>query len=100
MDMRRDGDESQASHMACLCGFSASRHVVPAHCHLLVFSAAGGHDSNVAEIELDRGLDNVACKIILEFGSFVAGDFHAAKKLCGGLPMAWKRRLTMAGTQA
>lgn len=45
-----------------------------------VFSAAGGHDSNMAEIELDRGLDNVAHKIILEFGTVVARDFHAGKK--------------------
>lgn len=45
-----------------------------------VFSAAGGHDSNMAEIELDRGLDNVAHKIILEFGTVVARDFFAGKK--------------------
>lgn len=69
-----------------------------------VFRAAGGHDSNMAEIELDRGLDNVAHKIILEFGTVVARDFYAEKKknsvenflFPGGVH--W--RLTMAGTQA
>lgn len=45
-----------------------------------VFSAAGGHDSNMAEIELDRGLVNVAHKIILEFGTVVARDFYAGKE--------------------
>lgn len=45
-----------------------------------VFSAAGGHDSDMAEIELDRGLDNVAHKIILEFGTVVARDLYAGKK--------------------
>lgn len=31
----RNGDDSQASHMACLCGFSASRRAVTAYCHFL-----------------------------------------------------------------
>lgn len=44
-----------------------------------VFSAALGHDSNIAEIELDRGLANAACKAILEFGSVVAEDGSAGK---------------------
>lgn len=46
-----------------------------------VFSAGGGgDDSNIAKIELDRGLDNVACKIILEFGSVVTRDFYTGDK--------------------
>lgn len=71
-----------------------------------VFSAAGGHDSNMAEIELDRGLDNVAHKIILEFGTVVARDFHAGKKkkeknLVENFlsPAGVRWRLTMADTQ-
>lgn len=70
-----------------------------------MFSAAGGHDSNMAEIELDRGLDNVAHKIILEFGTVVARDFFAGKKKKKNSvenflsPAGVHWRLTMADTQ-
>lgn len=61
----------------------------------------------MAEIELDRGLVNVAHKIILEFGTVVARDFYAGKEKKkknsvenflspGGVH--W--RFTMAGPQA
>lgn len=44
-----------------------------------VLSAALRHDSSIADIELDSGLANVACKAILEFGSAVPGDLYAGK---------------------
>lgn len=78
MGVRMIDDDSQASHMACLCGFSAKRVVSASH-HFLCVQCSIGHDRNTAEIELDRGLGNVACKAILKFGSVVPGDVYAGK---------------------